>query len=290
MIVLTSFFWGIFVFGEHVKSKFGACCACGTLVLGLIGMSVFSRPQSTKEDIEEGMMDKKGIKLKKKLKKEPEIVGEPDLSGEDEEDNEGGVRKRIDKRIHSSQDLKAAISKKGPSNELKASISKRGGSKKSILSPKKSKIEKVQEMPNATGSAPSSLPITALEMESLLIDKDKIKAPQAPDDRNKTISLFEGQIILTKRQAGLIASLFNGLWGGTNMIPLHFAAHSGYGGPSYVVSFACGSMLVTIWLWVLRYLYEVHRHDGAFGKAYHALPSFHIRQIWLQVTISDIIE
>ena len=27
-IVLTSFFWGIFVFEEHVKSKMGACLAC----------------------------------------------------------------------------------------------------------------------------------------------------------------------------------------------------------------------------------------------------------------------
>ncbi len=71
-----------------------------------------------------------------------------------------------------------------------------------------------------------------------------------------------------------------GLWGGTSMIPLHFAAMSGYGGPSYVISFACGAMLINVVLWVLRYLFELYRLDGAFAEAYHALPSFHIRDLW----------
>jgi len=57
------------------------------------------------------------------------------------------------------------------------------------------------------------------------------------------------------------------------MIPLHFAAHTGYGGPSYVISFCCGSMLVTIALWMIRFLFELYRLDGAVGKAYRALPS-----------------
>ena len=70
------------------------------------------------------------------------------------------------------------------------------------------------------------------------------------------------------------------------MIPLHFAAHEGYGGPSYVVSFCCGSMLVTIALWMIRFLFELYRLDGAVGKAYRALPSFHVRQMWLQGGLS----
>ena len=64
------------------------------------------------------------------------------------------------------------------------------------------------------------------------------------------------------------------------MIPLHFAAMSGYGGPSYVISFACGAALINMTLWVMRYLFELYRLDGAVGKAYHALPSFHVREMW----------
>jgi hypothetical protein len=69
------------------------------------------------------------------------------------------------------------------------------------------------------------------------------------------------------------------------MIPLHFAAHDGYGGPSYVISFCCGSMLVTVSLWIIRFLFELYRHDD-LGVAYRALPSFHIRQMWIQGGLS----
>ena len=73
------------------------------------------------------------------------------------------------------------------------------------------------------------------------------------------------------------------------MIPLHFAAHDGYGGPSYVISFACGATLVTLGLWMLRFLYELYRLDGAVSKAYHALPSFYFRQMWLQGALSGVL-
>lgn len=267
MIVLTSFLWGIFVFEERVKSKLGACCACGTLIMGLIGMSAFSRPPTKKRDIEK-LTDRK----RRQKRREPV---------DDEEDNEG-----VRKRIHSSQDLKAAIKKKGPSKELKAAIKR--GSAKMISSPRRVKVEEVKAT-NDKCPAPLSLPMTALEMESLLHDKDKIIVPRTPDQMNRSMSFFDGQLTLTKRQAGILASLFNGLWGGTNMIPLHFAAHNGYGGPSYVVSFACGSTLVTIAIWVMRYLFELHRHDGDASKAYHALPSFYIRQMWFQGSLAGIL-
>lgn len=47
-IVLVSFFWGIFVFQEHVYSIPGACCGVFALMVGLLGMSYYSSP--IKED------------------------------------------------------------------------------------------------------------------------------------------------------------------------------------------------------------------------------------------------
>jgi hypothetical protein len=73
------------------------------------------------------------------------------------------------------------------------------------------------------------------------------------------------------------------------MVPLHFAAMSGYGGPSYVISFACGAMLINVALWVLRYLFELYRLDGAYDKAYHALPSFHLRDLWFLGGLSGLL-
>ena len=67
-----------------------------------------------------------------------------------------------------------------------------------------------------------------------------------------------------------------------NLVPLHFAAEEGYGGPSYVVSFFSGCMFVIVALWIARFLFELYRLEGAMGKSYRALPSFHVRQMWLQ--------
>lgn len=43
-IVLVSFFWGIFVFGEHVHSRAQACFAVGCMLCGLVGMAYYSAP------------------------------------------------------------------------------------------------------------------------------------------------------------------------------------------------------------------------------------------------------
>jgi len=73
------------------------------------------------------------------------------------------------------------------------------------------------------------------------------------------------------------------------LIPLHFASHEGFGGPVYVISFACGSMLITIFLWIIRFLYELYRLDGAIVQAYHALPSLYIRQMWIPGSLSGLL-
>ena len=71
-----------------------------------------------------------------------------------------------------------------------------------------------------------------------------------------------------------------------NLVPLHYAAHEGHGGPSYVVSFFSGCMFVIVAFWISRFVYELYRLDGAVGRAYLALPSFHVRRIWLQGGLS----
>jgi len=44
LIVLVSFTWGIFVFGEEVHSVVGACTAVAIMCLGIAGMSFSSSP------------------------------------------------------------------------------------------------------------------------------------------------------------------------------------------------------------------------------------------------------
>jgi hypothetical protein len=74
-----------------------------------------------------------------------------------------------------------------------------------------------------------------------------------------------------------------------NLVPLHFAALEGCGGPSYVISFFGGCMVVIIALWTMRFLRELYRHDYKFGRAYAVLPSFHLRLIWFQGCLSGVL-
>ena len=48
-IVLVSFVWGIFVFGEQIHSRFWACFAVFLMILGLFGMSYYSSPVENNE-------------------------------------------------------------------------------------------------------------------------------------------------------------------------------------------------------------------------------------------------
>ena len=188
LIVLTSFAWGVFVFEEHVKSISGACCACGTLISGLIGMSIFSRPQQQQTNARDAEMG--GVAREDERNRTKQATTESMVADEE------GVRKRI----HTKD------SKEEPSTESKGATSKR------VAPPKKAPLTKAKmdevKANNEKISAQSSLPPPPLEMEYLLDGQ----GGSSPHDSNKiwTMTLFEQQVTLTKRQVGLLACMFNG--------------------------------------------------------------------------------
>ena len=48
-----------------------------------------------------------------------------------------------------------------------------------------------------------------------------------------------------------------------------------------MISFGIGALLITALLWIFRYIYHVHQCKGSLVDAYRALPSFHLRVMWL---------
>eukprot|EP00555_Chaetoceros_dichaeta_P004482 CAMPEP_0198266692 /NCGR_PEP_ID=MMETSP1447-20131203/29599_1 /TAXON_ID=420782 /ORGANISM="Chaetoceros dichaeta, Strain CCMP1751" /LENGTH=323 /DNA_ID=CAMNT_0043956903 /DNA_START=345 /DNA_END=1316 /DNA_ORIENTATION=- len=88
-------------------------------------------------------------------------------------------------------------------------------------------------------------------------------------------------IFLNRRHLGIIGAIINGAWGGNSIIPMHYAKAQGFDGAGYLISYSCGSMIVTIALWVLRFLYNLYRTEGDAKLAYDSLPSSHIRKMWL---------
>lgn len=89
-----------------------------------------------------------------------------------------------------------------------------------------------------------------------------------------------GRISLTKRQLGIVGAIINGLWGGLNLIPLHFAQKEGFGGAAYLVSYACGSMIVNTCMWIIYFLYLLHQRRYNFQEAVKSLPDFHLDSLW----------
>mmetsp|Transcript_29532 Transcript_29532/g.41337 ORF Transcript_29532/g.41337 Transcript_29532/m.41337 type:complete len:245 (+) Transcript_29532:3-737(+) len=89
---------------------------------------------------------------------------------------------------------------------------------------------------------------------------------------------------VSKRKVGIAAAMYNGIWGGSIMVPMKYAGDETKG-VGYVISFAIGASIITLFLWVLRYIYHVSR-TRSFVRAYKALPSFHIRVMWLAGGIS----
>jgi len=132
------------------------------------------------------------------------------------------------------------------------------------------------------------------------------------------VVLFGGRLVLTKRQTGIMGAVVNGAWGGLNLIPLHYAHRDqGIKGATYLISYATGSMIVCICIWIGMFCYQVfqsskkpqfQRHqqlhqstavpamatatttitqlqstsadgDSIFYDAFKALPSWHVRQL-----------
>jgi hypothetical protein len=115
----------------------------------------------------------------------------------------------------------------------------------------------------------------SLEMEPLVDDSYS----KGVIDKDRVV-LCGGRIALTKRQLGIMGAMFNGLWGGLNLIPLHFAQREGFGGAAYVVSYACGAMIVNTCIWFIYFLYCLHQRRYNFQEAVDSLPDFHFEKLW----------
>ncbi|CAJ1947661.1 unnamed protein product [Cylindrotheca closterium] len=102
----------------------------------------------------------------------------------------------------------------------------------------------------------------------------------AKDGKEKMVRIFNGRIVLTQRQMGLLAAIVNGAWGGLNLIPLHYAQRdSGMSGASYLISYATGSLIVCVSIWIGMFLYHFMNNQQNVQEALDQLPAFHVREL-----------
>jgi len=199
LIVLVSFGWGMFVFGEEVKSTTGAWFAVFLMIFGLWGMSFYSSSSSTLDPPDNGMQ--------------------------------------------------------------------RGQ----------------QEQTTAAKNKFKNLGYARCDSDADETDDGNLFPPE--DD--SVSSGVETSSIKSRRRMGLAAAVFNGVWGGSVMVPMHYAPDN-VGGVGFVISFAIGASIITLLLWIGRFSFLLYcsRNDGdgntvSFRKAYSSLPSLHLRIMWL---------
>ena len=74
---------------------------------------------------------------------------------------------------------------------------------------------------------------------------------------------------------GLLGAILDGLYGGSVLVPMHFAPLSGL---DFLWSFAAGCALVLVFVWLLRWMVAVTQ-TRSFPKAWRTLPSLHFNRI-----------
>ena len=273
-IVLVSFIWGVFIFHEHVHSRFSACFAILSMMLGLFGMSYYSSPETAADSSHS--LDVLGA--------EPQIIqsattyggmyqGLAGCSDEEEDalpttaDNNYGLDEGFMKQPH---------------------LTERTTTSTAVLS-------------TSGSSCASDEPDQLLDTVSHDQQEESIASTSGRDD-NVPISpssvvespLSNARVMVNvcghpirKRKLGMLSAAFCGLYGGSILAPMKFC-RSDTKGTHYLMSFSIGASIVTVSLWLCRYLFHVSR-QRSFSKAYQALPSFHFRVMWLAGGISGLL-
>mmetsp|Transcript_15944 Transcript_15944/g.30074 ORF Transcript_15944/g.30074 Transcript_15944/m.30074 type:complete len:365 (+) Transcript_15944:155-1249(+) len=114
-------------------------------------------------------------------------------------------------------------------------------------------------------------------------DRVATETTRGEDDLFENDTIDNG--IWRRRRLGIIAAVFNGIWGGSVMVPMQYAPVEAVG-TGYVISFAIGATIVTISLWLARFLFNLYQSDMNVTYALTSLPSLHLKTMWLPGAIA----
>jgi glucose uptake protein GlcU len=129
------------------------------------------------------------------------------------------------------------------------------------------------------------------DFDSFSDDVDLDQLNDEHDVRMAPVAKFEGFIMcgrkVPKRTLGIASAAFCGLWGGSIMVPMHFAP-ANTSGIGYAISFGIGASVITVNIWIVRFWYNVCL-TKSLVKAYQSLPSFHFKVMWVAGPTSGLI-
>lgn len=156
-----------------------------------------------------------------------------------------------------------------------------------------------EEEGNASDAAPhsSSPTLIAAQGEGVLSDVDR-ESPKVMDDDDDEIVLGKslgGPVVhicgqtVTRRQAGVVCAVLNGLLSGSSLVPLHYAKRDGFTDMSYFVSFSSGAIIANSMLWIFYFLFQCAAKEGNAFKAWEQMPSLHFAKLWKKMILAGIL-
>jgi len=247
-IVLVSFSWGIFFFDEHVHSRIQACAAVVCMLCGLAGMAYYSAPTVAHNTHSTGGSSRQLNHNRNGDYYQPVHPEDLDFLPPEE--------------AFSTTNYVAMESSLGTNNGEESTDETTDGATNNTGND------------NGDGNHPDESTDDVVMLEGTEDEDDEF------NNHSTSVVMCCGRLRVQERILGILAALvFTGLWGGSIMVPMQFAPTDDKGLP-FLTSFAIGASVVTLSLWLIRYLYQCHKHAYSFSRAYEALPSFHFRKMW----------
>jgi hypothetical protein len=98
--------------------------------------------------------------------------------------------------------------------------------------------------------------------------------------------------VMSRRTAGILGAVFNGLMTGSSLIPMHYAEKNGFGGAHYMISFASGALMSNCLIWVVffgvNYANTIKQDlsGSKLWQAYQSMPLLHFQELWSAASIA----
>lgn len=298
-VVIVSFSWGMFIFNERVRSLPSATLAAIFMIGGICGMSFFTAPpSSTKLITFAGSKDAKlaifclppsNFSNFFSHRSSPSSRRNNNNNNTDEDDDDDHTSDDADSSQNDPLLLPTtAKTTTTTTTSDNALLSDGGEIEKSFSSQYVSNRNTNNNNNNNSMNPMHSMEISGRgggdeeQHNHQSLENEKMEPKRVGSSGAQAIVLAlviylknNYGIDLTVRQMGLFLTALGGLWGGSVMVPLHYAGEE-VQGLNFVFSFAVGASIINILAWVLRFLYEWKRTNTLLN-AYKSLPPFHIR-------------
>jgi glucose uptake protein GlcU len=257
IMVAINFIWGIVVFKEPVHSFWETVCAFGLLTTGLIGMSHYS--STTRTTTTATATSSESIR---------NDLGEPSME-------------MIPSSPTSNTSLASVLSTGSVDS---ADSSDHPSSAPGTRLKSRRRQQQVEDDTN-DDQEDEQAPLVRLDTEPGDSPREEIKRT---DNAVLRLGVKYG---LNKRQVGIICAVWNGIFNGSSLLPLHYAKAQGFGGLNYMVSFGSGSLIANLFIWLVFWGTEYMAQNPevsprSWKVAWGSLPPFHWTHTWKQGVIA----